>query len=384
MTHTTGALAGLKVIDLSRVLAGPLCAQTLGDHGADVLKVEPPAGDDTRAWGPPFLDGTASYFLGLNRNKRGIVLDFTREEDRQTLLELLQDADVLVENFKTGTLARWGMGDDFLRERFPRLIICHISGFGADGPLGAQPGYDAVAQAMGGLMSVNGEPGAGPLRVGVPVVDISTGMNAVIGILLALQERNRSNRGQVVDVTLYDSCIALLHPSLANYFVSGREPERTGNAHSNVVPYDLFATRTVPVFIGAGNEGQFRKLCEHLDLRSMLSDPRFASNAARHQNRQAVREALEARLADTDGVAIAAELNAIGVPCGPVQPLSGVVNHPHTAHRGMTVQSGGVRGTGAPVKLSRTPASYRRAPPKLGEHGEELRSKLAAARKPKA
>jgi len=375
-----GALHGLKVIDLSRVLAGPFCAQILGDHGADVLKVEPPAGDDTRAWGPPFLDGTASYFIGLNRNKRGIVLDFTQEKDRRVLLDLLETADVLVENFKTGTLARWGMDDAFLREHFPRLVHCRISGFGADGPLGGLPGYDAVIQAMGGLMSINGEPQGGPLRVGVPVVDLTTGLNAVIGIMMALQERTRSGLGQLVDVALYDCGISLLHPQMANFFLSGKEPARVGNAHPNISPYDLFATRTAPVFLGVGNERQFRKLCEFLGLRELPGDPRFATNGGRSDNRAVLRELLEAKLAGHDAAALAQDLNALGVPCGPVQGLRDIAEHPHTAHRGMVVETDGVRGIGAPVKLSRTPPSYRRAPPSLGQHdGEVLRAGEAPA-----
>jgi crotonobetainyl-CoA:carnitine CoA-transferase CaiB-like acyl-CoA transferase len=372
MPETHGSLDGLKVIDLSRVLAGPFCAQMLGDHGADVIKVEPPAGDDTRAWGPPYLDGTASYFIGLNRNKRAIVLDFMREDARVTLLGMLETADVLVENFKTGTLARWGMDDEFLRRRFPRLVHCRISGFGADGPLGGLPGYDAVIQAMGGLMSVNGEPGGGPLRVGVPIVDLTTGLNAMIGILLALQERERSGLGQLVDVALYDCGIALLHPQLANFFLSGKTPARTGNAHPNVSPYDLFATRTAPVFLGVGNEAQFRKLCEYLQLQHVAADPRFATNGERSRHREALRATLESRLALMDADTLAGDLNALGVPCGPVQDLAAVVAHPHTRHRNMVVETDGVRTIGSPVKLSRTPASYRRRPPALGEHDEEI------------
>jgi len=222
-----GALAGLKVIDLSRVLGGPYCGQMLADHGAQVIKVEPPTGDETRAWGPPFADdGTAAYYNGLNRNKRDIVIDLSRPEGREIVLKLLADADVLIENFKIGTLERWGIGyEQTLRERFPRLIHCRVSGFGADGPLGGAPGYDAVAQALGGLMSVNGTPDTGPLRVGVPVVDITTGLSAVIGVLLAVIERQRSGRGQFVEATLYDTAVSLLHPQSANWLQSGQTPQ---------------------------------------------------------------------------------------------------------------------------------------------------------------
>src|SRR5271165_656099 len=274
MAEAEGALAGLKVVDLSRVLGGPFCTQILGDHGADVLKVEPPVGDETRTWGPPFQDGTAAYFIGVNRNKRGIVLDLTSEEGRMALLGLLEGADVMIENFKTGTLEKWGIGGEALRERFPRLIHCRISGFGADGPLGGMPGYDAAIQAMSGLMSVNGEPApeGGPTRIGVPVVDLVTGLNACIGILMALHERESSGRGQLVEAALFDCAISLLHPHLANYFLAGTEPKRYGNAHPNVVPYDTFATRTTPLFLAVGNNGQFRKLCEQLGCPELAQD----------------------------------------------------------------------------------------------------------------
>jgi len=217
MNSRTGSLADIKVIDASRVLGGPYAGQILGDHGADVIKIEPPAGDETRGWGPPFLDGAASYFLGLNRNKRGMALDLTQEAGRELLLRLLETADVFIENFKTGTLERWGLGREELERRFPRLVHCRISGFGADGPLGGLPGYDAAIQASAGIMSVNGELGGEPLRVGLPVVDMVTGLNAVIGILMALQERASSGKGQFVEATLYDCGVSLLHPHLPNY-----------------------------------------------------------------------------------------------------------------------------------------------------------------------
>src|SRR5450631_2932030 len=218
--QSSGALSGLRVVDLSRVLGGPFCTQILGDYGAEVIKVEPPQGDDTRAWGPPFAGDTAAYFVGVNRNKRGIVLDLNQEAGRDALLRLLEPADVLVENFKVGTLERWGIGQQDLAQRFPRLIHCRISGFGADGPLGGLPGYDAVIQAMSGLMSINGNPDGPPTRIGVPVVDLATGLYAVIGILLALHERMTSGRGQFVDTALFDCGVSLLHPHLANFLAS--------------------------------------------------------------------------------------------------------------------------------------------------------------------
>ena len=364
---TTGALAGIKVIDLSRVLGGPYCTQMLGDHGAEVIKVEPPQGDETRSWGPPFQGDAASYFIGVNRNKRGIVLDLSKPQGREVLFRLLDGADVLIENFKTGTLEKWGMGyEDVLKSRFPRLIHCRVSGFGADGPLGGYPGYDAVVQGMAGLMSVNGEPDGAPVRVGVPVVDLATGMNATIAILMAVIERARSGKGQFVEATLYDSAIALLHPHFANFFLSGKPPVRTGNAHSNVSPYDQFKTGTKRIFLGIGNDRQFARLCAEIDRPELAADPRFTSNGDRVTNRAALRIELEDALTRVDGLALTTKLLEQGVPAGPVLDVPDVVNHPHTRHRGMVVEKDGYRGTGNPIKLSRTPASVRSLPPEFG------------------
>ena len=362
MTSTPGALAGIRVLDISRILGGPYCGQILGDHGADVLKVEPPQGDDTRTWGPPFKDGVASYYHGLNRNKRVQHLDFSTEEGRAALLALVAEADVLSENFKTGTMERWGIGYQTLSQRFPRLVWCRVSGFGADGPLGALPGYDAAVQAMTGIMSVNGEAEGGPLRVGLPVVDMVTGLNAVIGVLLALQERQRSGRGQFVEAALYDSGISLLHPHAANWFMDGSAPRRTGNAHPNIYPYDALATGTDPVFVAVGNDRQFASLCGCIGLPALATDPRFATAGARSVNRDALKQRLEAAMAAFDGRVLVEQLMAAGVPAAPVLPVAAALEHPHTAHRDMVVEMEGYRGIGAPVKLGRTPASYRHAP----------------------
>ncbi|WP_316155435.1 CoA transferase [Cupriavidus sp. BIC8F] len=364
MTQTSpGALAGIRVVDLSRILGGPYCGQILGDHGADVLKIEPPQGDDTRTWGPPFKDGVASYYFGLNRNKRVMRLDLTADADREVLLALLAEADVLVENFKTGTMEKWGLGYDTLSARFPRLVHCRVSGFGADGPLGGLPGYDAAIQAMSGIMSINGEADGDPLRVGLPVVDMVTGLNAVIGVLLALQERARSGRGQFVEAALYDSGLSLLHPHAANWFMSGKTPQRTGNAHPNIYPYDTVATATDPIFLAVGNDRQFRILCEHLQLPALADDERYATAGARSVNRVALKAELEASLREFDGKVLADELVAAGVPCAPVLSVADALQHPHTQHREMVVEmEGGYKGLGAPVKLSRTPATYRHAP----------------------
>lgn len=367
MSNPQGALHGLKVIDLSRVLGGPYCSQALADHGAEVIKLEPLGGDETRGWGPPFEGDDAAYFRGVNRNKRGIAVDLSRPEGIRLLMRLLEDADVLIENFKPGTLDRWGIGyAQVLSQRFPALIHCAVSGFGSDGPLGGLPGYDAVIQAMAGLMSVNGEAESGPLRIGLPIVDMVTGLNALAGILLALNERHRSGLGQSLDITLYDCGVSLLHPHLANYFAAGKTPRRTGNAHPNIAPYDSYRTGTEPIFLAVGNDRQFAKLCEQLDAGALLDDSRFADNGRRSVNREALKQELEERLARHDGTLLAARLIRLGVPCGSIASIDQVVEHPHTRHRGLLVDIGDYRGVGSPVKLSRTPASYRHAPPALG------------------
>jgi crotonobetainyl-CoA:carnitine CoA-transferase CaiB-like acyl-CoA transferase len=365
-----GALDGLKVIDLSRVLGGPYCTQILADHGADVLKIEPPQGDETRGWGPPFdAHGTASYFLGLNRNKRGMTMDLAQPAQREALLALLSDADVLVENFKTGTMEKWGLGFDALHAKFPRLVHCRVSGFGADGPKGGLPGYDAAIQAMVGLMSVNGETdanGGQPVRMGVPVVDLFTGLNAALGILLALKERERSGQGQFVEAALYDCGLALLHPHSANHLLDPRiVPGRSGNAHPNICPYDTFATGSTPIFLAVGNDGQFGKLCELIGAPELPADPRFATNRQRNAHRDALKQLLEAKLKQFECEPLADRLVRAGVPCAPIHDVPAALADPHTRHRGMVVEIGdGYRGVASPVKLSRTPATYRVAPPR--------------------
>ncbi|MFL9950468.1 CoA transferase [Paraburkholderia agricolaris] len=362
------SLTGVKVIDLSRVLGGPFCTQMLGDHGATVIKVEPPQGDETRGWGPPFAGETASYFLGVNRNKQGLSLDLAQPAAREVLMALLEQADVLVENFKPGTLEKWGMGFDTLSERFPGLIHCRVSGFGADGPLGGLPGYDAVAQAMSGLMSVNGGAGAEPLRMGVPVIDIVTGMNAALAVMFALYEREQSGRGQFVEATLYDSGISLMHPHLPNYYLSGRSSGRSGNAHPNICPYDLFPTAGAPIVLAIGNDRQFEKFAKLAEGAALAEDPRFLTNALRLAHRDALRESIIELLAHQDGVSFAEQLMRVGVPCGAVANTAEVVTHAHTQHREMIVRLGEYTGTGSPVKLSRTGPIYRHPPPEFAQN----------------
>ena len=289
-----GAMTGLRVIDLTRVLGGPYCTQILADHGADVIKVEPPAGDEVRDWGPPFHDEDAAYFVGINRNKRSIGLDLASEGGRAVLMKMLEGADVLIENFKPGTLDKWGIGNDVLRAKFPRLVHCRISGFGADGPRGGNPGYDAIIQAMTGMIAATGSPESGPMRIGVPVVDITTGLYAAIGILMALSERQRSGLGQFLETTLYETGLAVMHPHAANYFMHGKPPQLTGNEHPNLVPYAIFPTRTDNIFIGVGNDGTFRKLAKEIGKPELGTDPRFARNKDRIANRDALRAELAA------------------------------------------------------------------------------------------
>jgi formyl-CoA transferase len=373
LARSPGALSGVKVIDLTRVLGGPYCTMILSDHGAEVIKIEPPQGDEVRDWGPPFHDGDASYFIGINRNKRSLALDIAKPEGKAVLLRLLQGADVLIENFKPGAMEKWGLGYEAdLEPRFPGLIHCRISGFGGDGPLGGLPGYDAILQAMTGLMSVNGDASTGPMRLGTAMVDMGTGLYSAIGILMALQERARSGRGQYLDMTLYDCGMALLHPQAANYFLNGKRPTGTGNPHPNLVPYDKFPTRTCEIFIASGNNGQFRKLCEIIGRPEMADDPRFASNAERNSNRDALSEQLAAAFAGQDGNALALQLIRGGVPAGPVLPVDQSTAAPHTAHREMVTELDWYRGLGTPIKLSRTPGGTRATPPGFGEHGAEI------------
>jgi crotonobetainyl-CoA:carnitine CoA-transferase CaiB-like acyl-CoA transferase len=369
---SAGALHGCKVIDLSRVLGGPYCTQILADHGAEVYKVEPPGGDETRGWGPPFLEGTASYFLGVNRNKYGLSLDLSKPEGQAFLRAMLADADVQVENFKPGTLEKWGLSVDVLQRDYPRLVHCRISGFGAEGPLGGLPGYDACAQAMCGLMSVNGEADGEPTRVGLPVVDMVTGLNAALAILLAINERHRSNKGQFLDITLFDCAISLLHPHAANYFLSGNVPQRTGNAHPNIAPYESFPTADGDIFLAVGNNRQFELLMTQLERPELVDDARFQSNAARLQNRQALRNILADLLARHVAADLAQTLLKKGVPAAPVLNVEQLLQHPHTRHREMVLEDGDYRAIASPIKLSRTPASLRRPPPAFGQHNDQV------------
>ena len=372
-TARSGALAGFKVIDLTRVLGGPYCTQILSDYGAEVIKIEPPQGDEVRDWGPPFKDGLSAYFAGVNRNKRSVALDLRQEAGREVLVRLLEDADVLIENFKVGTLAKWGLGyEEVLAERFPRLIYCTITGFGAEGPFGGFPGYDAVVQALAGDISINGSAESGSIRIGTPLVDLGTGLYAAIGILAAAEERRRSGKGQRVDATLFDTGIALLHPHAANYFMSGNAPTLTGNSHPNISPYDQYPTRKGNIFLGIGNDRQFRILCEELGKPELTQDPRFLHNPERVVNRAALNAELTALLAEHEAEDISSRLLARGAPAGAVLTVPEVMEHPHTAAREMTVELDGYRGTGMALKFGRTPGGARNKPPLFGTSTREV------------
>lgn len=372
MHISKSALSGIVVIDASRVLAGPFAGQTLGDHGAEVIKVESHSGDDTRGYGPPFINGDAPYYLGLNRNKKNIALDLSQNDGRAALFTMLESADVLIENFKASTWQKWGIEDPALLTRqFPHLVHCRISGFGETGELGGLPGYDAAVQAISGLMSINGDPAVDANRIGIPLVDTTTGMNAAMGIVLALFERERSKQGQYLEVTLFDSAVALLHPHTANV-LNGGKSARTGNGHPNIVPYDLYPTKTVPLFVAVGNDRQFRTLCAHLGDGELGTDARYATNKDRVVNRVSLTERLNALLADFDGMTLFTELMAVGVPCSPVLSVEQTLNLSHTQHRQMAVSLDDYKGVGIPIKLERTPGSVRLPPPRIGEHTEEI------------
>ncbi len=373
LARSAGALAGLKVVDLTRVLGGPYGTMILSDHGAEVIKVEPPQGDEVRDWGPPFLDGTASYFIGVNRNKRSIALDIGKPEGRAVILRMLREADILVENFKPGSMEKWGMGYEAdLAPRFPRLIHCRVSGFGADGPLGGLPGYDAIVQAMTGLMSINGDADRGPTRLGCAIVDMGTGLYSAVAILMALHERSNSGLGQFLDMTLHDCGMALLHPQAANYFLNGKRPVATGNPHPNLAPYEKLRTATCEIFVASGNDGQFRKLCGAIGKPALADDPRFARNGDRLTHRAALRAELEDAFLHEDGHALCDRLLRMGLPAGPVLHVDEALGSAHAAAREMVTELGDYRGLGTPIKMSRTPGGTRRKPPKFSEHSAEV------------
>jgi formyl-CoA transferase len=374
-------LQGLRVLDLSRVLAGPYCTMVLGDLGADVLKVEPPDGDETRAWGPPFAAGESAYYLCINRNKRGMVVNLKVERGQALLRELAHASDILVENFRPGTLARYGLDYESFRADHPRLVYCSISGFGQTGPLRDRPGYDFMIQAMGGIMSVTGDPDGEPMKVGVAVADLFAGSNAVIAILAALQARERTGMGQYIDISLFDSQIGWLANVASNYLISGERPKRYGNAHPNIVPYQSFAAADGWFALAVGNDKQFVRLCELIGKPEWGHDKRFVTNAMRVANREVLIASLKSVFISRRVEEWLSELGAVSIPCGPINTLDKVFAEPQVAAREMLVAMdhpvvGNLQLVGSPLKLSETPVEYRLPPPGLGEHTSAILQEL--------
>lgn len=374
-------LHGIRVLDLSRVLAGPYCTMVLGDLGADVIKVESPDGDETRAWGPPFTNGESAYYLCVNRNKRSIVVDFKTDEGRKILQELVKQSDVLVENFRPGTLARFSLDYESASKANPNLIYCSITGFGQTGPLRDKPGYDFMIQGMGGLMSITGVPDGEPMKVGVAVTDLFAGQNAVIAILAALQARTQTGKGQHLDISLFDSQVAMLANIASNYLVSGNLPKRYGNAHANIVPYQSFQASDAWFVLAVGNDRQFEKLCEVISKREVASDVRFRLNAERVKHREELIPILKpVFLTKTSGEWLSMLENA-GIPCGPINSLDEVFSMPQVEARQMLIhmehpEIEDLRLVGSPLKFSDTPVDFRLPPPRLGEHTEEVLKEL--------
>lgn len=379
MTSSSAApLDGLTVVDLTRVLSGPYCTMLLADMGARVIKVEQPGrGDDTRAWGPPFVDGESAYFLSINRNKESLTLDLKRAEGQRVLAALLDRADVLVENFRPGTMERLGLGYDAVSQRWPKIVYCSVSGFGQTGPRSAEPGYDAVIQAEGGLMSITGDAGGPPFRLGVAIADIVSGMFAAQGIAMALLARARTGRGQHVDVGMLDATAALLTYQAGIYFATGRPAPRMGNRHPTIVPYETFAASDGDFVLAVGNDEQWRRFCEVARLDGLASDPRFATNQSRVSNYDALRPLIAARLKERPRREWIRELTAAGVPCGSVRDVAEVLADGHLQARSMIevlehASAGPVRVLGVPIKLSDTPGGVRTAPPTLGQHTDQI------------
>lgn len=382
-----GSLAGIRILDLSRVLAGPSCTQLLGDLGAEIIKVERPGvGDETRTWGPPYVkdgdghDTTESgYYLCCNRNKRSIAVDFSKPEGAATIKQLVQRSDVMIENFKLGGLQKLGLGYDDLRRDKPSLVYCSITGYGQTGPYAARPGYDMVAQGIGGLISMTGEPDRPPVKVPIAVNDVMTGLYAAIGILSALRHRDATGVGQHIDLGLLDVQVGWLYNQGLNYLTGGGIPQRLGTAHPNTVPYQVFETKDGWAIVAANNDGQFKRLCDAAGRPELSTDPRFATNSDRVRNRDKLVELVTEFLCTNTTAHWMEVLEKANVPCSPVNNVAEVFADPQVLARGMKFAmshalsgSGTVDLIGCPLKLSETPVQYRRAPPTLGEHTEDV------------
>ncbi|MHA7773638.1 CaiB/BaiF CoA transferase family protein [Roseibium sp. M-1] len=388
----TAPLKGIKVVELARILAGPWTGQTLADLGADVIKVESPEGDDTRGWGPPFVkdgdgnDRDAAYFHSCNRGKRSITADFRSEEGQELVRKLVAGADVLIENFKVGGLAKYGLDYDSLKAVNPKLIYCSVTGFGQDGPYAHRAGYDFMIQGMGGIMDLTGEPDGAPQKIGVAFADIFTGLYGVIGILAALRRRDETGEGDRVDMALLDAQVAVLANQALNYFISGKAPKRLGNAHPNIVPYQVFPARDGHLIIAVGNDGQFRRLCAVLGLPHLADEPRYATNAARVSARSDLVPILAAETATRARDDLLAALEGEGVPAGPINSVEDVFNDTQVKHRGLKVDlpangvdGGMVSSVRSPIRFLNGDLVLDRAAPALGEHTEEILSELGLA-----
>ncbi len=382
-----GALDGLKVLDLTRILAGPTCTQLLGDLGADVIKVERPgAGDDTRKWGPPYLKNSqgedsaeSAYYLSANRNKRSVSIDLARPEGQQLVRRLMAECDIVVENFKAGGLEKFGLSYEQVKDEFPGLIYCSITGFGQTGPYAPRAGYDYLAQGIGGVMSVTGDPSGPPMKVGVGISDVMCGMYASVSIMAALRHRDMTGRGQWIDLALLDTQVAWLVNEGVNYLTSGKVPVQLGNAHPNIVPYQLFDTSDGHFILAAGNDAQFGRFCDFIGLPELATDPRFETNAQRIINRPDLIELLIPALKTGTSAHWIDGLEKLGVPASPVNDIGQVFEDEQILHRGMKisvadeqVRGGAVDLIGNPIHFSETPVSYRRPPPRLGQHTDEV------------
>ena len=386
-----GALSHIRVLDLSRVLAGPWCAQNLADLGAEVIKVErPKSGDDTRHWGPPFAKdplgkdtSESAYYISINRNKKSITLDISTPEGQEIVRGLVEQSDVVIENYKVGQLAKYGLDYESLRAIKPNLIYCSITGFGQTGPYQHRAGYDFILQGMGGFMSITGEadhlPGGGPQKAGVAIVDLFTGMYASSAILAAVIHRDRSGEGQYIDMALLDTQVAMLANISSNYLCSGVSPHRWGNAHPNVVPYQTFQTSDSWIIVAVGNDGQFRHFVKAGDRELLADDPRFATNPARIEYRDALIPLLAAMVKEKTKVEWISLLESVGVPCGPINNLQEVFENEQVVARGIQLNmphptAGSMKLVASPMRLSKTPVTVRMPPPLLGEHTEEILS----------
>ncbi|MBM3486154.1 MAG: CoA transferase [Alphaproteobacteria bacterium] len=388
-SEPAGALAGIRILDLSRILAGPVCTQLLADYGAEVIKLERPGeGDDTRKWGPPFVKDAAgadtdesTFYLSANRNKRSVAIDFAKPEGQRLVHALVARADVMIENLKVGTLARYGLDWASLRVDFPRLVYCSITGFGQTGPYAERAGYDFLAQGMGGIMSVTGEPAGEPVKVGIGIADIMTGMHAAVAILAALRHRDATGAGQHIDLALLDTQVSWTAYHAVEYLNTGNNPARLGNAHASVVPYQVFPTADGHVILAAGNDSQFRNWCRAAGVADIADDARYRTNPARIANRDTLIPLMQAIFRTRTIDDWVETLRAAGVPCGPINTMDRVFADPQVEARAMAIEmahpasgTGTVHLVANPAKLSATPLSYRRPPPMLGEHTEAVLS----------